>query len=355
MTTTAPPSGTAARRGATPGRSRISVAICSHNGSASIGAALAAIGAQIHNVPFELIVVDDGSTDDTAEIAAASGAKVVRLGTNRGRGEALQGAIAAARGPILALTDDDCVPPPHWVQQLADAWARAPSDVTVIGGPVKPLAVDTFNRRYVAFRNPLAALELEAVEHPGVGARLWRALFPPPPRADERSVLSIPGANMSLRLSAVREVGGFDTAIRFGGEEELLCRHLQAVFGPETVQFVPHIEMFHDFRPNLSDSLRRARAYGLSHGRLWRRDGGIPPIKPLPFLLALLVVPLFARWPRLGVAGLALAPPLLYRGWLARCREASTLEPVLYPYVCLLEDLAGMEGFLAGLRDPFAN
>jgi hypothetical protein len=88
---------------------------------------------------------------------------------------------------------------------------------------------------------------------------------------------------------------------------------------------------------------------------LWRRDGGIPTIKPLPFLFALLVVPLFARRPRLGVASLALAPPLLYRGWLARCRETSALEPVLYPYVCLLEDLAGMEGFLAGLRDPLAN
>ncbi|MGP8066559.1 MAG: glycosyltransferase family 2 protein [Acidimicrobiales bacterium] len=355
MTGASPPSGTESRSGATSGRPKISVAICSHNGSASIGAALAAIGAQIHDVAFELIVVDDGSTDDTAEIAATSDARVIRLGSNRGRGEALQEAIAAARGPILAMADDDCVPPPHWVQQLADQWASAPSDVTVIGGPVKPLDLDTFHRRFVDFRRPLAALELDSVTHAGVGPRLWRALFPPPPRPDRRSVLSIPGANMSLRLAAVREVGGFDTAVRFGGEEELLCRRLQAVFGPDTVQFVPHIEMFHDFRPKLSDSLRRARAYGLSHGRLWRRDGGIPKVRPLPLLVALLVVPLFARRPRLGVAGLVIAPPLLYRGWPARCRETSTLEPVLYPYVCLLEDLAGIGGFLAGLRDPLAD
>jgi hypothetical protein len=47
----------------------------------------------------------------------------------------------------------------------------------------------------------------------------------------------------------------------------------------------------------------------------------------------------------------ALLPPLLYRGWLARCRETHTLEPILYPYVRLVEDVAGDVGFLAGLRD----
>jgi hypothetical protein len=62
-------------------------------------------------------------------------------------------------------------------------------------------------------------------------------------------------------------------------------------------------------------------------------------------------MPVFAWRPKFGALLVALLPPLLYRGWLARCRETHTLEPILYPYVRLLEDVAGDVGFLAGLRD----
>jgi GT2 family glycosyltransferase len=337
--------------GAGPVMPMITVAICSYNGATRIGATLAALAGQTHTVAFEVVVVDDGSTDETADIAERAGATVIRLDENRGRGYALQEAIKVARGAFLAMADDDCVPLPNWIQQLADAWAQVPHSVTVIGGCVRPLVVDTFNRRYVDFRKPLAPQELPRNPNPGVAARLHRALFPPPPRTGRRSVFSTAGANMSLRLSAVREVGGFDPAIHFGGEEDALCRRLQEAFGCDTVQLVPEIIMPHDFRSNLGDSLRRSRAYGRSHGQQWVRRQGLPTVQPIPFLIAAITMPVFAWRPKFGALLVALLPPLLYRGWLARCRETHTIEPILYPYVRLLEDVAGEVGFLAGLRD----
>jgi GT2 family glycosyltransferase len=279
---------------------------------------------------------------------------VVRLDENRGRGYALQEAIKAARGAILAMADDDCLPLPSWIEQLADEWTRAPESVTVIGGSVRPLATDTFNRRYVDFRRPLCAQELDGDGDTGLVPRLRRALFPPPDRADRRPVLSTAGANMSLRLSAVREVGGFDPAIHFGGEEHVLCRRLRETFGPDTVLFVPEIEMIHDFRPNLGDSLRRSRAYGRSHGQRWRREGGIPTVQPIPFLVAGIALALLAWRPKIGALVTALLPPLLYRGWLDRCKATGSMEPVAYPYVRFLEDIVGEVGFLAGLRNKSA-
>jgi glycosyltransferase involved in cell wall biosynthesis len=339
---------------ATPAMPMITVAICSFNGAGKIGAALAALGAQTGEVSFEVVVVDDGSTDDTADVAERAGATVVRLDENRGRGFALQEAIKAARGAILAMTDDDCLPLPNWIESLAEEWARAPESVTVIGGSVRPLATDTFNRRYVDFRKPLCAQELGGNGDTGLVPRLRRALFPPPARTGRRPVLSTAGANMSLRLSAVREAGGFDPAIHFGGEEETLCRHLREAFGPDTVLFVPEIEMIHNFRPNLGDSLRRSHAYGRSHGQRWRREGGIPTVQPIPFLIAGIALALLAWRPKLGALVAAFLPALLYRGWLDRCKASTSLEPVLYPYVRLLEDVAGEAGFLAGLRDEQA-
>ncbi len=335
----------------TPAIPKITVVICSFNGANKIGTALEALARQTGWVPFEVIVVDDGSTDATADIAERAGATVIRLDENRGRGYALQEATKVARGPILAMTDDDCVPLPNWIEQLAEEWTRVPEGVTAIGGSVRPLATDTFNRRYIDFRKPLCAQELDGNEDAGMVARLRRALFPPPDRADRRPVLCTAGANMSLRLSAVREVGGFDPAIRFGGEEDALCKRLREIFGPDTVLFVPEIEMIHDFRPNLGDSLRRSRAYGRAHGQKWRSEGGIPTIQPIPFLVAGIALPLLAWRPKLGTLATALLPPLLYRGWLDRCKATGSIEPVLYPYVRLLEEVAGEAGFLAGLRD----
>lgn len=336
---------------ATPAIPTITVAICSFNGASKIGAALAALAGQTGQVPFEVVVVDDGSTDATADVAERAGATVVRLDENRGRGFALQEAIKAAKGAILAMADDDCLPLPNWIQSLAEEWTRAPESVTVIGGPVRPLATDTFNRRYVDFRRPLCAQEFDGDGDAGLVPRLRRALFPPPDRADRRPVLSTAGANMSLRLSAVREVGGFDPAIHFGGEEVTLCKRLRKTFGPDTVLFVPEIEMIHDFRPNLGDSLRRSHAYGRSDGQKWRRKGGIPTVQPIPILIAGIALPLLAWRPKLGALVTALVPPLLYRGWLDRCKSTGSMEPVLYPYVRLLEDIVGEVGFLAGLRD----
>jgi GT2 family glycosyltransferase len=337
--------------GATPAIPTITVAICSFNGADKIGAALAALAGQTGRVAFEVVVVDDGSTDATANVAERAGATVVRLDENRGRGFALQEAIKAARGAILAMTDDDCLPLPNWIESLAEEWARAPESVTVIGGSVRPLATDTFNRRYVDFRKPLWAQELNGDGDAGLVPRLRRALFPSPAGTDRRPVLSTAGANMSLRLSAVREVGGFDPAIHFGGEEDTLCRRLRKTFGPDTVLFVPEIEMIHDFRPNLGDSLRRSHAYGRSHGQRWTREGGIPTVQPIPFLIAGIALALLAWRPKLGALVTAFLPPLLYRGWLDRCKTAGSMEPVLYPYVRFLEDVAGDAGFLAGLRD----
>lgn len=113
----------------------ITVAMPAHNAAPYIGEALDSILGQTCR-DFELLVVDDGSTDETAQrVADRADARIrlIRLGTNRGRAAARNVALDNARGVYLAWMDaDDIAVPRRLEKQLA--FLESHSDVAVCGG-----------------------------------------------------------------------------------------------------------------------------------------------------------------------------------------------------------------------------
>lgn len=96
----------------------VSVIIPVYNGEATIAAALTAVGKQKYARGFEVIVVDDGSTDATAKIAASfKDARYFRQ-DNAGPAAARNRGAAEARGEVLVFTDADCVPRADWLSRL---------------------------------------------------------------------------------------------------------------------------------------------------------------------------------------------------------------------------------------------
>jgi len=104
----------------------ISLVVIAYQEEERIGPCIAAIRAQDSPLDFEIIVVNDGSTDRTAEIVALQAREDPRvrlndLGANRGRGLARQAGIDAATGNLLGFIDADIVIPPDWLTRLAAA------------------------------------------------------------------------------------------------------------------------------------------------------------------------------------------------------------------------------------------
>jgi glycosyltransferase involved in cell wall biosynthesis len=186
----------------------ISVVVPTRNRAGYLEVTLDSLRAQELDAPFEVIVVDDGSTDETSEVIARAGVRSLanaRGGANAGRND---GARAAA-ADLIAFVDDDVYAPPAWLAALV-AGAGRHSQAEAFGGPIRARFEGPAPRGCGRELPPITTLDLG----PGdVEAELvW-------------------SANMLVRRSALERVGGFDEQLPTGGDEEEWLRRLRSQSG----------------------------------------------------------------------------------------------------------------------------
>jgi glycosyltransferase involved in cell wall biosynthesis len=323
----------------------LAVVVCSRDGAAGVDRCLTALARE---ADVELVVVDDGSSDDTAAVGRRHGATVVRHPRNLGLAAARNSGVLAARAPVVAFLDDDCEPEPGWAEALLGAYGP---DVAGVGGPVVPRAPSGFVARYLERHNPLEPLELELARSPALPYRAalylrrqWR-LEPP---SGHRPVHSLVGANMSFRRDALLDAGLFDPRFRFGAEEVDLCLRLAAARPGERLVVEPAARVVHHFTPSIGDVVRRSSAYGRGSARLWRKWPALrPTVFPFPIALAAALVAGPGAAARIALG--SIAPQLMYPAGPLRAAAERSPERLLDPYVRLAQEAAEDIGFLQGL------
>jgi O-antigen biosynthesis protein len=222
---------------------RISVVVCSHNGQPTIGETCNRL-LELDYPDYEVVVVDDGSTDATADIARQHGFRVIST-ENRGLSAARNVGMAAATGEIVAYLDDDAYPDRHWLTFLAEAYLS--DDYVGVGGPNIPPEGD----------GPTAACVARAPGNP-VHVLL-----------SDREAEHIPGCNCSFRKSALEHVGGFDSRFRVAGDDVDLCWRLRDAGG--RLGFSPSAVVWHHRRQSLQAYWRQQRGYGRAEALLERK------------------------------------------------------------------------------------
>jgi glycosyltransferase involved in cell wall biosynthesis len=135
----------------------LAVIVPAYNRSSSLNRALASVGVQTLT-PAEVVVVDDASSDDTADVARSLGARVVVHEVNQGEGAARNTALAATEQSWVALLDSD----DEWLPtHLEDVWAARDghvlvSDAAVSVGTERPRVYGWPGRRPRVLRSPAA-------------------------------------------------------------------------------------------------------------------------------------------------------------------------------------------------------
>ena len=221
----------------------ISVVVCSYNGSRTIRECLEGLK-RVEYPNFEVIVVDDGSTDTTAAIARESGFRLIST-PNRGLSNARNTGLAAATGEIVAYIDDDAWPDPDWLTYLAAAFVG--STHVGVGGPnIAP---------------PGDGLLAECVANaPGGPVHVLLS---------DREAEHIPGCNMAFRKAALEAIGGFDPQFRTAGDDVDVCWRLQQRGG--TLGFAPSAMVWHHRRGSLRAYWNQQRGYGRAEAMLERK------------------------------------------------------------------------------------
>jgi GT2 family glycosyltransferase len=326
----------------------LTVVIPTLNGARGVDRCLRALAAQSIRPRMEIVVVDDGSTDDTVSVARAHGVIVLSHPANLGIAAARNTGLNAAAADIIAFLDDDCEPEPDWARHLLAGYAE--DDVAGVCGPIVPRTPPGYLSGFLARNNPLGPLELELSEGYGVFYRFClylRRQWSAQQKTGRRDVYSFAGANMSFRRKALFEAGQFDERFRFGAEELDMCLRVAQSVPDARLIFVPEARIVHHFKPQLRDTLRRSRAYGIGSARLHRKWPSLPPtVFPAP-LLILLLLAAAARLPVLALVAAA-APLVLYPRGLRTAIREHEIPALLDGYVRLAQETCEDIGIAIG-------
>jgi len=222
---------------------KASVIVPAYNAAATLGDCLASL--RTLNYPnHETIVVDDGSTDSTAQIAEQAGARTIRL-EHCGLAAARNAGVEAASGEIVAFIDADACADRDWLYHLVETITRR--DVAAASGPNFAPA-------------PGSSRAAAMASAPGLPREV---------RARDADLAQLCGCNMALSKAALTKIGGFDPAFTTAADDVDLSWRLTA--SGETLAHAPGAVVIHERRATLGAYLAQQRGYGKGEGLLAKR------------------------------------------------------------------------------------
>lgn len=317
----------------------ITVIVPAYNAAHTLPVCLEALSRQTVDQPWETIVIDDASTDQTSQAALDYGVKVIRHEQQRGAAAARNSGILQAQGDIICCTDADCEPTPDWLEKMLVPFADP--EITACKG------------RYKTHQKELTARFVQ-IEYEDKYDLLLKQ-----PRIDFIDTYAA-----AYRRDQLLAHGGFDERMTYLEDQELSFR--LAAQGCAMV-YQPDAVVYHLHSNTLAKYMRKKFVIGYWKAQVVRRfperlvkDSHTPQVQKLQMVLAAGILALLALAlllpPALLAAGLGLlvfaltAVPFIRKAW-----SKDTAVALTAPFFLLARALALGVGYFWGVVRPLPD
>ncbi len=180
----------------------ISVVIPAFNEEKFIALCLESLKKQNFVGNYEVIVVDNNSTDNTSKVAAESGFKTI-VEYRKGVCFARQRGAEEARGELIVTTDADCVLPPDWLKNIYSEFSKN-ENLVAVTGPFRFTPIPRWGERYSKMLFKIVRILYEK----------------------KNKIIYVGASNFAFKNRLFKEVGGYNTELAQGGDEYDLFRRL---------------------------------------------------------------------------------------------------------------------------------
>ncbi|MGA2747540.1 MAG: glycosyltransferase [Verrucomicrobiota bacterium] len=223
---------------------KVSVVVACYNGGRTLQPCLDSLG-RLNYPSYEVIVVDDGSSDITPQVASLYKKFRCLRQEHQGLAVARNAGIFAAEGEVVAFTDADCRPDEDWLYYLA-------------GDLLKGAFVGVGGHNFLPPDD--SAVAAAVMVSPGGPAHVMLS---------DRQAEHVPGCNMAFYKWALTEIGGFDPIFQRAGDDVDVCWRLQQ--RGYRIGFSPPAFVWHYRRSTVGAYLLQQSGYGEAEAMLVRR------------------------------------------------------------------------------------
>ena len=246
---------------------KVSVVVPAYNAEKTIQKCLDSL-LRIDYPFYEIVVVDDGSTDGTWDIlrkysAANSNVKCIRQ-KNKGPAAARNRGVRKSIGEVIFFTDSDCIVPRDWVTRLLRYFGD--ESIGAAGGSLKPATVNSIFEQFDQKRRE----------------NLYGNI--------KRFIDALPTCNLAVRRNVFEEVGGFDESFKCASAEDYdLCYRMRD--RGYKIFYDPEVSVLHYHSQDIRSLLRRGYIHGREGVKL-RAKGKYPMYKEVISLAKFVLLPL---------------------------------------------------------------
>lgn len=245
----------------------LSIALCTYNRSDVLPKCLESLADQsVDSELFEVLIIDNHSTDDTKKIALNFGEKHSNFKyifeEKQGLSHARNRAIEEAKSEYLAYIDDDAIADKEWLEKIGSV-IQNNKDIAAFGGPIYPW----YNKEKPKWFKDEFATHSYGKEHFQL--------------TEQNCPFGLSGSNMIFKKDALKKYGGFSTEygmngdkIAFGEESFLFNKMLK---NNENIQYFPDIFVYH-LVSDKSYSLKEAFKRSIQNGKAIAHIRGSKPL-----------------------------------------------------------------------------